>query len=343
MSAAVEAARIDVALDLDEAMELRKFLDKSNLWNKRVALIAPKRNKRHSKGSRSKFTLKDLIDLIEEASSLPIHTEESVNRLQIQLNNVENWRSDASKKIQDILVEFNVLKCHVDDIYGEAGEYSIDRISDTCDSDEESSSDQCGASSSNTFDTDVTINEEQMVTSGDKYNVPVADSVLETPIPNRGSNSSLIVFRLIRELEEEANDISVITAEGEIGELLSIVSKWCIKSFKYLNTPREVFDKRFFGAFDRFVLEGEDLCKMSYNSELYSNSADGQSNKLFEAWGGVVKDQLLRLTILKREREKFEVWCKHASHILSDQKKLTAEKLADLAKTSRHFPASKFV
>ncbi len=344
MSVGVEAAKMDVSLDLDEAMELRKILHKSTSWRERVALIAPRRNKRHSRGSRSKFKLQDLIGLIEEASSLPIDTAESVHRLQIQLNDVETRRFEASKALENILVEFAGLKSHVEDVYGNAKDYSIERILDGCDSDEESVDDQPGSSRIR-FNIDAENDEEQMDTTEDKDSDLVAVSMLgsqeDAPINNRGSNSALTVFRLIRELNEEARDISVVTLEGEMGELLDSVSKWCIKSFKYLNTPREVFDKRYFGAFDRFIVEGEDLCNVSSNNEFDFQSSDGLRDRLFGAWGSVVKDQLMRLSILKRERGKFEAWCKRASQILSDEKKLTAEKLADLAKSSRHFPASK--
>eukprot|EP00536_Pseudo-nitzschia_multiseries_P011588 jgi/Psemu1/206266/e_gw1.404.13.1 len=122
------------------------------------------------------------------------------------------------------------------------------------------------------------------------------------------------------------------------------VSKWCTKSFKYLNAPREVFDKRYFGAFDRFIVEGKDLHKISSDGCIHSNGTltNDLSNRLNRAWGCVVNDQLKRLLILKAEREKFEDWCKRASKILSDEKKLTAEKLIDLAKQSRNFPASKY-
>ena len=64
MSAAVESARSDIPLDLEEAVELGKLVDRSNSWCDRVAQIAPKRSKRHGKGSRSKFTIDDLISLI---------------------------------------------------------------------------------------------------------------------------------------------------------------------------------------------------------------------------------------------------------------------------------------
>ena len=328
MSDAVDAARTDVSLDLDEAMALRKILHESTSWKERVALIAPKRNKRHSRGSRSKSKLQDLIGLIEEASSLPIDTTESVNRLQIQLNDVETWRSEASKALEGILVEFTGLKAHVEDVYGNAKDYSVERVSEDCDSDTE-------------------VDEEQMDTTVDRGSESLAESAQESkddvPMSNRGSNSAPTVFRLIRELNEEAKDISVITLEGEMGELLDSVSTWCVKSFKYLNTPKEVFDKRYFGAFDRFIVEGENLRDISCNSEVCSSSSDGLRERLFGAWGSVVTDQLVRLSILKRERGKFEAWCESASRILSDEKKLTAEKLEDLAKSSRHFPASKFV
>ncbi len=328
MSDAVDAARMDVSLDLDEAMALRQILQDSNNWKERVTLIAPKRNKRHSKGSRSKFKFEDLIGLIEEASSLPIDTTESVNRLQIQLNDVEMWRSEASKALEGILFGFTGLKSHVEDVYGNAKDYSIESISGSCDSDQDEAADE-------EMDTSEDYGSESMEESAQR-------SEDDVPTSNRGSNSAPAVFRLIRELNEEAKGISVVTLEGEMGEVLDSVSSWCVKSFKYLNTPKEVFDKRYFGAFDRFIVEGESLIGISSNREICPSSSDGLKERLCAAWGSVVKDQLVRLSILKREREKFEAWCESASRILADEKKLTAEKLADLAKSSRHFPASKF-
>ncbi len=339
MSAAVEAARMNVSLDLEEAMELRKILAKTSSWNERVTLIAPRRNKRHSKGSRPKFSLKDLIGLIEEASNLPIDTNESVNRLQDQLNEVEIWRSEASKALHEILVEFSGLKSHIEDVYGEAEDYSMEQISQDYVSDDDNVEDEIEVSEKNEnkdageSDNTSDNNSENMLESrsGGREDVPMS---------NRGSNS-VAIFRLIRELKEETKDISVNTAEGEIADLLDSASNWCIKSFKYLSTPREVFDKRFFGAFNRFVAEGEELYALSRNSQAYSTFVDGLSEKLFYAWGVIVEEQLVRLNILKKEREKFEAWCSRASQILSDQKNLTAERLVDLAKTSRNFPASK--
>jgi hypothetical protein len=348
MSVAVEAAKSDISLDLDEAVKLGNILERSNKWHERVALIAPKRSKRNGKGIRPKFTIEDLIDLIEESSNLPIDTDEDVNRLQIQLSAVETWRSKASKQLEDIVCGFLHLKSHVDTVYGEAKDYSIDRISDTDDCDDEIMSDKPGSSTSGNLNKCMqnTDQEVEVENNLQKGNVSEADSTedseKDTTVTVRGSNSALDVLRRVKELKDEAKDSSVITPEGETGELLDSVSNWFVKSFKYLNSPREVFDKRFFGAFDRFIVEGESLCSISCGgSQAHYNISSNELNKRLKgAWECAVSDQLVRLQILKAERRKFEDWCLRASQILSDEKKLTAEKLADLAEKSRHFPAS---
>lgn len=349
MSVAVEAAKSDISLDLDEAAKLGNILERSYKWHERVALIAPKRSKRNGRGIRPKFTIEDLIDLIEESSSLPIDTDEDVNRLQIQLSAVETWRSEASKQLEDIVCGFIHLKSHIDTVYGEAKDYSIDRISETDECDNEIMTDKPGSSTSGNLNksmqnTDQEVEVENNLHKGSLSEVDSnVDSEEDTTVTVRGSNSALDVLRLVKELKDVAKDSSVLTPEGETGELLDSVSNWFVKSFKYLNSPREVFDKRFFGAFDRFIVEGESLCSISCGDSAahYNNSSNELNKRLKGAWGYAVSDQLVRLQILKAERRKFEDWCLRASQILSDEKKLTSEKLVDLAEKSRHFPASK--
>ena len=109
---------------------------------------------------------------------------------------------------------------------------------------------------------------------------------------------------------------------------------------KYLSSPREIFDKRFFGAFNRFIKEGQDLHEKSKNPTIKSDDSTICEN-LGSCWGSLVSDQLERLAILRSEREKFTAWCELASQVLADEKKLTVEKLKDIADQSRSFPAGK--
>mmetsp|Transcript_43531 Transcript_43531/g.49071 ORF Transcript_43531/g.49071 Transcript_43531/m.49071 type:complete len:1967 (-) Transcript_43531:117-6017(-) len=346
MSVAVEAAKVDISVDLDEAVKLGNLLERTNNWRERVALIAPKRSKRHGRGNHSKFTIEDLIDLIEDSSNLPIDTEEDVNRLQIQLSAVETWRSKASKQLEEIVFGFHHLKSHVDAVYGEAKDYSIDQILETDNRDHEIKSKKPGSSTNGNLHNCIHNIDQKMENDMHKSNASESESTVypeeDTTIIVRGSNSALDVLRRVKELKDSAKDINVITLEGETGELLDNMSNWFVKSFKYLNSPREIFDKRFFGAFDRFIIEGESLCSMLCGgSETHSKSSNELYKRLKQACECAISDQLVRLKIMKAERRKFEDWCLHASQILSDEKKLTHEKLADLAEKSRYFPANR--
>jgi hypothetical protein len=125
-----------------------------------------------------------------------------------------------------------------------------------------------------------------------------------------------------------------------MADLLESVSRWCLRSLKYLSSPREVFDKRFFGAFDRFIKEGH---KLHEKAKTHAAEPDVETlgENLGSSWGDTVGDQLERLEILRSEREKFTDWCDLANQILSDEKKMTVEKLHEIAEQSRSFPAGK--
>ena len=146
---------------------------------------------------------------------------------------------------------------------------------------------------------------------------------------------------MIQELQENAHDVAVTTEEGELGELLDSVANWCIRSFKYLNSPRQVFDRRFVGAFDRFLIDGVSLHGKA-SSGVTNTDPPNLRERLGRAWGTIVRELLERLEMMKKVSEQHFEWCENAAQILSDEKKLTFEKLNDLADNSRSFPASKY-
>lgn len=337
---AVEAAKSDVALDLEEAMKLRELLQKVNEWRERVLLIAPKRSKRNGRAARSKFTVDDLVGLIQEAPLLPINTLEEVNRLQVQLSSVEIWRAQAVQLLEMIVMGFHQLHSFIDEEYGPASTFSIDRLLNGDDSDSERSK---AKSSDNNLDDTIDVEElsNQAKRSGaeDCFTSGSEDDVISTA---QASDSNLDVLRLIKELQENAYDVIVTTEEGELGDLLDSVANWCIRSFKYLNSPRQVFDKRFVGAFDRFLSDGVSLRVQSSSGVVISDSPNLRE-RLGRAWGTVVSELLERLQMMKKVSEQHFEWCENAAQILSDEKKLTFEKLNDLAENSRNFPASKYL
>jgi hypothetical protein len=339
LTKAVEAAKSDVALDLEEATKLGELLRKVSEWRERVMLIAPKRSKRNGRAARSKFTVDDLVGLIDEAPLLPIKSIEEVNRLQVQLSAVEIWRAQAIQLLEMIAVGFDQLHSYIDEEYGSPSTFSIDRLMNGDDPDGERNNTKSPDNNlDDTADADGSSNHTKHAGADDFFTSGSEDDVIST---GRGSNSNLDVLRLIRELQENAHDVIVTTDEGVLGDLLDSVANWCIRSFKYLNSPRQVFDKRFVGAFDRFLSDGISLRDKSTSSVIIAGSPK-LMEKLGKAWGTVVIELLERLEMMKIVSEQHFEWCENAAHILADEKKLTIEKLNDLAESSRNFPASKF-
>jgi hypothetical protein len=351
MNKAVDAAASNISLDLDEAIDLKKVMARIEKWFDRAMIAAPKRSKRHAK-SKIKFTVEDLVSLIEEASVLPVNTDEEMKRLQVQLNDIQEWRSHASHELDRVASGFQKLRENIVLAYGAPKEFSRDRGGKSTDEDDENMDEAGEGDHSQENGSSMDIEKMEHADSKDAGDDNTGMSQTDTA-STAGSESELGCFvqlekgdfnvhRMIKDLLKGATGTGVITAEAEMAELLDRVSRWCIRSLKYLHSPREIFDKRFFGAFDRFITGGNELLEKSKSSN--TDTEDHQeAGHLGASWGGIVSDQLARLEILRAEREEFTAWCDTAAQVLSDEKKLTVEKLQELAGSSRHFPASTLI
>jgi hypothetical protein len=347
MNKAVEAAAANISLDLDEAIDLKNLVIRVEKWFDRAMIAAPKRSKRHAK-SKIKFTIADLVNLIDEASSLPVNTDEEMKRLQVQLNDIQKWRSHALHELNSVASGFEKLRENIVLAYGAPKEFNRDRGGKSTEEDDENMDEarDCHHSQDNGNSMDIEKMEKAASKDAGDGNMSQTDTA-----STAGSDSELGCFaqlekgdfnvhRMIKDLLKGATGTGVITPEAEKAELLDHVSKWCIRSLKYLHSPREIFDKRFFGAFDRFITEGNELLETSKSA---GTEDDQEADHLRESWGGIFSDQLERLEILRAEREEFTAWCDTAAQVLSDEKKLTVEKLQELAGSSRHFPASTLI
>lgn len=313
MMDAVTAAKNDVSLDLDEALELKTLVKRIEVWFEKALNLAPKRSKRASK-VKPKYSVNELLAVIDEADKLPVNTQEDLQRLQIQLSRVQEWRSQAGFALNQISSEFDKLRESITLAYGDPKEFSREN-----DKDDDSAEGN-------------TKGIQESIAADAKMTDPILDS--DEGLGEGGAS----VHRLIKELLEGSRDIGLMTAEGDAAEVLDLVSRWCTTSIKYLESPRDIFDKRYFGAFDRFLKEGEDLIE---KSKFVDTDIPEGNAKLGQSYGAVVADQLERLEVLKADRAKFISWCEVAAEVLADKKKLTSEKVQQLAEGSRDFPSSK--
>ncbi|GAX11534.1 hypothetical protein FisN_22Lh226 [Fistulifera solaris] len=144
---------------------------------------------------------------------------------------------------------------------------------------------------------------------------------------------------LVEEFHKDAVNMVVATPESTLAPTLEAIGRWCIRSQKYLESQRDVFDKRFFGAFDRFITEGKSFCDCSteHNPSSVATDAIGIVKSAFSS---VVRDQLERLSFLSKDREDFIRWSKTAEAAISSGEKKTAlEKLKDISLMGAVFPS----
>lgn len=319
LESAVRDAESSLSVEIQEASNLRDVLERVVDWRRQVSLIAPKRSKRSGKTARSKLTLFDLMSLVERSTDIPIDTTDEVNRLQVQLSTIEAWRYQVSSELESIVDGFEKLQTRILSVYGDAESFGVDFYAKS------NGADSDAATERGSIDSDPMDSAEGDLDDGDDF-------------LSWNEESGLEVFRQIRVMQEGARDVCVTTTEGDLGDALEAVAEWLIRSMKYLASPKEIFDQRFFGAFDRFLSEGRDLLDETTNKNL--RDSDTQE-KVCDKLGIVVSGQLQRLETLQREREAFKEWCRTANLLLADEKRLSSDKLSDLARQSRRFPAGK--
>lgn len=324
MKTAVQAATSSISLDLDEAVALKELADRIQHWFGQVGTVVKPKSKKQNK----KFTVDEIIELINESSTLPINVENEVSELRSHLEAVEEWKSHATKDLEEIGVSFLKIQEKMTAAYGPPSKFNIDLLVKNSDWGAESTGNECKQKEA-MEETGVESIPDNLEASS------TADGVSDVVAQHDCSEER----DTIQKLQAEARDIGVATIEAELLDLFDGISKWWLRSLKYLKSPREVFDKRYFGAFDRFTDDGDKLVsKCTSYEKKCSDSADGNCES---SWSNFAAAQLDRMKILRSERAKFVAWCDQAKEILADEKKLTLEKLKSLVKTSQKFPPCK--
>jgi hypothetical protein len=331
LKSAVDAAEADLPIELLEATELQQVLTRVEIWQGTVAVATGGKPRRSKKGV---LTIQDLVWLIEEASFLPVDTREDVLKLQRQLQSVKEWQGIAGRRIEEIRAGLDDLRNAMDDTYGSPANYvrkhsiPFDEPGDTA-----SESDDMDVDDSDAVARDASSNDTASSSGAAGSDVSSLDRL-------RRCDSR--VRMLIEALSKEAGAIPIATPESESVSTLEAAVRWCSRSLKYLENQRDIFDKRFFGAFDRFFSEQHAISTVSSGKAAGgAETAAAQNLQLLcEARTALVGDQLQRLTIILSDREEYILWCKSAEALILDSQKPTLEKLKDLTAKSQAFPGT---
>eukprot|EP00977_Amphora_coffeiformis_P002794 scaffold528_cov165-Amphora_coffeaeformis.AAC.6 len=304
---AMDDANYGIAFDLEEVDKVSSLIKKLETWFEKVSVVTGT-GKRRIRGKRTTYTIEEIRSIIDEASELPVDTSEAVQILKDRIASVRDWQKRVTVDVDAIASAFEQMREAINSSYGIPSTYSRD----------------INVESGRTPEADG---------NGTSADVEMTDAELEPSLQNGFSTST--IDEMIHELTKEIVSSSITTPEMELVSNVEHLSRWVARSVKYLSESDDIFDKRFFGAFDRFLSEGKDLCGC-FSVVTSKNQATCNLN---QSSSQILNDQLMRMNVLMSDRDKFSFWCAQAAKILSkEDKRCTAEKLQEMKIKSDKFP-----
>ncbi|KAL7558921.1 hypothetical protein ACA910_015498 [Epithemia clementina (nom. ined.)] len=300
-------------LDLKEAIELQQLMERIESWVERASVAIGGKKLRGKQ--KLVFEIDDVNELIQEGNRLPVNFSVEIQQLEDSVKAMIDWKTRATNDIQGIASGFQQLKEAVDGKYGQPDQYTP----------------TYGVSGGRGAVESKELLEEKKQEAEEPPSDNESTMDVETPECLRLSEAT---ETLIRDISQDVKTSCLVSDEGKVVLQLEDVSRWTGRSLKYVGNPREIFDSRFFGAFDRFLTEGKGLLDATVVE------AEGVMRDASLSWRTVMDDQMKRLNVLLRERGEFVSWCGRAEESLSgSDKKLTIEKLRELLHQSNRFPA----
>jgi hypothetical protein len=245
-------------------------------------------------------TLDDLESLRDDALNQPVDLSVINSRLSVKLEEIKNWKESARAACESISISVLCLRDILEKKFGSADEFQRDHTDKDVKSDDSSD---------------------------------LAEDELDLDAPMSPESSGLEEIRiLIREFHRGAKDLLVSTQETRFADLLYQFNQWIAKSLKYIQSQREIFDKRFFGAFDRFLAQGQELAKQFLGEAKCDTPAAESCNY-------IVSDQMKRFRRLLGDRNAFVSLCQLAKQAISgSDRQPTLEQIVKLSNESENFP-----
>lgn len=307
LKSAMDDANNGIAFDLEEVDKLSDLIEKLETWYEQVT-IATGVGKRRFRGKKTAYTVEVLESLINESADLPVDTSESVEMLKDLVASVHEWRKQTSLKLNAAAKGIDELRQSILSVHGNADSFSR------------------GMNLRNEENSKLAKEP-----AAKDHDVEMSDY---EPDPTEKHLNS--VESMIQGFAREASLSSVTTPEMEVVSDLENLSRWASRSIKYLSYHDEFFDKRFYGAVDRFMAEGHDLIQKFTTPcvELVESL-----HALNESCVALLNDQICRMSVLLKERNEFSSWCEQVEKILSNEdKRCTIEKLQEMHLQSQKFP-----
>ena len=321
----------DLPIDLSDINNLKEVVEKVRVWTDKALLIVPKRpSKRNTRGKgtktgiiNAKHSLKDLISLIELASTLPIDNVEDLDRLKTQLNEVQSWRLQAQNELRGIITGFQIHSVERDAfIAKEASKiYPVNAIQIPSD-------DMKDTTRHDGTKFDYTL------TKVVKVEVPLDKSQMK--------KVDMKVNKLISNLLDSSKNVPITTIEENLAQFLTKVINWCTNAASVL--PDDILGRQASSELVSVIEQGENLLNLStITPDIHSEDVEELLQDVSASWTSVVKKELNRLRNLEKRGFDYHEWVKKAEIFLSSSEKLPLLELQKICDEAKKYPTSTFI
>jgi hypothetical protein len=339
---AISDADAELSIDLDEVIKLKEVARTAQTWIDNASVFYSKKDSttsntfakknKASNNTDDKHSMDEIEALIDEASTVKVDISRELNLLKIEQSTVATWRLEMQRNVKEIISSFDDFSkeraglCSGNHHNSDAADTFTPPIPDstvvTGSNMRQNVTRQQSKSRSNSFATDDTGR------SG-------AATPLPTEVPEQNN------FPLVTNFLRSTKAFKITTPESLLSEELAGAMSWLAKSFKFLSSNTEAYDRKNSSALDKLIKSGQSLLKFKSSVQEIPEDSTLVDN-LRECWASIVSDDLDKLVELKDKRSKFFDWCEKTDEIFSDvDTKIPIETLQKLDDESLAFPSSK--
>jgi hypothetical protein len=326
LSAAVADADSDLSVDLEEVVKMRKILEQNQNWIDQANAIGTMTDTR-KKGKQAKYTMEDISNLIKESSSMIVDVADELEHLKLEQSIMVSWRLQAQQTIREIITEFNTFRKERADACTEVTE-------------------------TNNFASDMSPGEDltqsvyrivpgSMTTRHiDSRRGIINSSPSGSETPAYAEIGGKHLFSLVSSYVRSVKSLNVITPEGGVADELNDVAAWLTKTFRLMNNPSDIYDRKNYSKLDKAIESGQILVDFNNLVALEIPEDVKLVGELRQSWAAAVEDDIGCLLDLQIQRDKFVEWCEKAAGIISStDKKMSIDDLIELEKQGASFPS----
>jgi hypothetical protein len=265
-----------------------------------------------------------------------VDVTDELEHLKVEQSIIVSWRLQAQQTIREIITEFKNFRKDRDECSEviESKNVSSETPSDASDNPPPDDLTQLGHQTAPGSMTTRHIDSRRGLSITSCSSGSVTPALAEI--------GSKHLFSLVSSYVRSVKSVNILSPEGEVADELNEVVAWLTKTFRLINNPSDIYDKKNYSKLDKTIESGQMLVDFTNLVALEIPEDIKLVDELRQSWAAAVKDDIARLLNMQIQRDTFVEWCEKATGILSlTDKKVTLDDLRELEQQSSGFPPCK--